>query len=163
MEAWRQSGPSASEYTATVRTPSRRHVRITRHAISPRLAIRILSNGGEDEYDDEDDEDEDDEDEDEDDEDERVLLERRTRPAAERAPLRRRRAEATNMNIDRDRIYLREGKRKIRGRRESSNRGRGRDTHTTLLLSGVVVGRPLAGLWRFHQSLPSRPLPKAFI
>src|SRR5712664_4579824 len=35
---------SASEYTATVRTPSRRAVRITRHAISPRLAIRILPN-----------------------------------------------------------------------------------------------------------------------
>src|SRR3989475_3776955 len=35
---------SASEYTATVRTPSLRAVRITRHAISPRLAIRILPN-----------------------------------------------------------------------------------------------------------------------
>src|SRR6267142_416397 len=35
---------SASEYTATVRTPSRRAVRITRHAISPRLAIRTLPN-----------------------------------------------------------------------------------------------------------------------
>src|SRR6266852_4282542 len=35
---------SASEYTATVRTPSRRAVRITRQAISPRLAIRILPN-----------------------------------------------------------------------------------------------------------------------
>src|SRR5467141_147691 len=35
---------SASEYTATLRTPSRRAVRITRHAISPRLAIRILPN-----------------------------------------------------------------------------------------------------------------------
>src|SRR2546425_12217785 len=35
---------SASEYTATVRTPRRRAVRITRHAISPRLAIRILPN-----------------------------------------------------------------------------------------------------------------------
>src|SRR5437879_7225043 len=35
---------SASEYTATVRTPSRRAVRITRHAISPRFAIRILPN-----------------------------------------------------------------------------------------------------------------------
>src|SRR5258705_9515379 len=35
---------SASEYTATVRIPSRRAVRITRHAISPRLAIRILPN-----------------------------------------------------------------------------------------------------------------------
>src|SRR5205814_3626422 len=35
---------SASEYTATVRTPIRRAVRATRQAISPRLAIRILSN-----------------------------------------------------------------------------------------------------------------------
>src|SRR6267378_2623510 len=35
---------SASEYTATVRTPSARAVRITRHAISPRLAIRTLPN-----------------------------------------------------------------------------------------------------------------------
>src|SRR6267143_4607380 len=35
---------SASEYTATVRMPSRRAVRITRHAISPRLAIRTLPN-----------------------------------------------------------------------------------------------------------------------
>src|ERR1700704_4530062 len=35
---------SASEYTATVPTPSRRAVRITRHAISPRLAIRTLPN-----------------------------------------------------------------------------------------------------------------------
>src|SRR6266550_2446002 len=35
---------SASEYTATVRTPSSRAVRITRHAISPRLAIRTLPN-----------------------------------------------------------------------------------------------------------------------
>src|SRR5882762_11340985 len=35
---------SASEYTATLRTPSPRAVRITRHAISPRLAIRILPN-----------------------------------------------------------------------------------------------------------------------
>ena len=33
---------SASEYTATVRMPSRRAVRATRQAISPRLAIRIL-------------------------------------------------------------------------------------------------------------------------
>src|SRR5581483_4237946 len=37
---------SASEYTATVRTPMRLHVRATRTAISPRLAIRILSNIG---------------------------------------------------------------------------------------------------------------------
>src|SRR5437773_10196945 len=35
---------SASEKTATVRTPSLCAVRITRHAISPRLAIRILPN-----------------------------------------------------------------------------------------------------------------------
>src|SRR5690606_39066309 len=35
---------SASEYTATVPMPRRRQVRITRHAISPRFAIRILSN-----------------------------------------------------------------------------------------------------------------------
>src|SRR6516165_4831778 len=35
---------SASEYTATVRTPSRRAVIATRHAISPRFAIRILVN-----------------------------------------------------------------------------------------------------------------------
>src|SRR5438105_15918528 len=35
---------SASEYTATVRTPSARAVRITLHAISPRLAIRTLPN-----------------------------------------------------------------------------------------------------------------------
>src|SRR5689334_15152802 len=35
---------SASEYTATVRMPKRFAVRITRHAISPRLAIRILRN-----------------------------------------------------------------------------------------------------------------------
>src|SRR5690606_40769090 len=35
---------SASENTATVRMPSRRAVRITGQAISPRLAIRILSN-----------------------------------------------------------------------------------------------------------------------
>src|SRR5438270_10282405 len=40
---WRASR-SASEYTATVRTPSARAVRITRHAISPRLAIRTLPN-----------------------------------------------------------------------------------------------------------------------
>src|SRR4051812_3568718 len=38
--AWR----SASEETATVRIPMRFAVRITRHAISPRLAIRILRN-----------------------------------------------------------------------------------------------------------------------
>src|SRR5579884_3125993 len=36
---------SASEYTATVRIPSSRQARITRTAISPRLAIRIFSNG----------------------------------------------------------------------------------------------------------------------
>src|SRR5467141_2597924 len=35
---------SASEYTATVRMPSLCAVRITRHAISPRLAIRTLPN-----------------------------------------------------------------------------------------------------------------------
>src|SRR3989441_1270613 len=35
---------SASEYTATVRPPSQCAVRITRHAISPRLAIRALPN-----------------------------------------------------------------------------------------------------------------------
>src|SRR6476659_5311400 len=35
---------SASEYTATERTPSRRRVPCTRHAISPRFAIRTLSN-----------------------------------------------------------------------------------------------------------------------
>src|SRR3954469_25869695 len=35
---------SASEYTATVRMPSRRAVAATRQAISPRLAIRILVN-----------------------------------------------------------------------------------------------------------------------
>src|SRR5262245_26318977 len=34
---------SASECTATVAIPSSRHVRITRTAISPRLAIRTLS------------------------------------------------------------------------------------------------------------------------
>src|SRR5512133_2213687 len=37
---------SASEYTATVRRPSRRAVRMTRQAISPRLAIRMLSSMG---------------------------------------------------------------------------------------------------------------------
>src|SRR5690606_22963482 len=37
---------SASEYTATVRMPSRRAVAATRHAISPRLAIRSLLNIG---------------------------------------------------------------------------------------------------------------------
>src|SRR5687767_1573932 len=37
---------SASEYTATVRTPRRRAVAATRQAISPRLAIRILLNMG---------------------------------------------------------------------------------------------------------------------
>src|ERR1700712_3771389 len=35
---------SASEYTATQPTPSRRQVRMMRQAISPRFAIRILSN-----------------------------------------------------------------------------------------------------------------------
>src|SRR3954454_23279402 len=35
---------SASEYTATVRIPILRAVLMTRHAISPRLAIRILWN-----------------------------------------------------------------------------------------------------------------------
>src|SRR5690606_14731538 len=35
---------SASANTATVRTPTRRAVRITRHAISPRLAISTFSN-----------------------------------------------------------------------------------------------------------------------
>src|SRR5687767_12948245 len=34
---------SASEYTATVAMPIRRHVRMTRSAISPRFAIRTLS------------------------------------------------------------------------------------------------------------------------
>src|SRR5947209_19331564 len=36
---------SASEFTTTVLIPSSRHARCTRSAISPRLAIRILSNG----------------------------------------------------------------------------------------------------------------------
>src|SRR6185312_11740041 len=35
---------SASEYTATVAIPMRRAVRMTRQAISPRLAIRIFLN-----------------------------------------------------------------------------------------------------------------------
>src|SRR5689334_22324748 len=35
---------SASEYTATDRTPRRLRVRMTRQAISPRLAIRTVSN-----------------------------------------------------------------------------------------------------------------------
>src|SRR3954463_5931765 len=35
---------SSSEYTATVVMPSSRHVRMTRTAISPRLAIRTLVN-----------------------------------------------------------------------------------------------------------------------
>src|SRR5687767_2446388 len=35
---------SASEYTATVFTPSSRHAWITRSAISPRFAIRIFLN-----------------------------------------------------------------------------------------------------------------------
>ena len=37
---------SASEYTATVCTPSSRHARITRSAISPRLAMRTFLNTG---------------------------------------------------------------------------------------------------------------------
>src|SRR5258706_15379624 len=37
---------SASEYTATVAMPMRRAVLVTRQAISPRLAIRILANTG---------------------------------------------------------------------------------------------------------------------
>src|SRR5512143_1215246 len=37
---------SASEWTATVRIPRRRAVRMTRQAISPRFAIRIFSNMG---------------------------------------------------------------------------------------------------------------------
>src|SRR5512144_629030 len=40
---WRASR-SASEYTATERTPSARAAAITRQAISPRLAMRILRN-----------------------------------------------------------------------------------------------------------------------
>src|SRR6185503_20563481 len=40
---WRASR-SASEYTATVRTPRLRAAAITRQAISPRLAMRILRN-----------------------------------------------------------------------------------------------------------------------
>src|ERR1051326_3582536 len=35
---------SASEYTATVLIPISRHARMTRTAISPRLAMRIFSN-----------------------------------------------------------------------------------------------------------------------
>jgi hypothetical protein len=35
---------SASEYTATVLTPSSLHAQMTRRAISPRLAIRIFLN-----------------------------------------------------------------------------------------------------------------------
>src|SRR5258708_21161596 len=35
---------SASEYTATVRTPSSRHAQMMRRAISPRLAMRIFLN-----------------------------------------------------------------------------------------------------------------------
>src|SRR5271167_2184370 len=38
---------SASEYTATVLNPSSRQARITRTAISPRLAIRTLANTSE--------------------------------------------------------------------------------------------------------------------
>ena len=44
QEATCSESASASEYTATVRMPSRLAVRATRQAISPRLAIRILSN-----------------------------------------------------------------------------------------------------------------------
>src|SRR2546426_11289723 len=40
---WREFR-SASEYTATVAMPSSLHAQITRRAISPRLAIRILRN-----------------------------------------------------------------------------------------------------------------------
>src|SRR4051794_36577572 len=42
---WRARA-SASECTATVATPSSRHARITRSAISPRFAMRIFLNGG---------------------------------------------------------------------------------------------------------------------
>src|SRR5436190_8828093 len=42
---WRDCA-SASEYTATVAMPMRRAVLVTRQAISPRLAIRILANTG---------------------------------------------------------------------------------------------------------------------
>src|SRR6476659_2198203 len=47
--AWRTcwAPASASAYTATVRMPSRRALRITRQAISPRLAMRIFWNIGE--------------------------------------------------------------------------------------------------------------------
>src|SRR5262249_37942972 len=41
-----RASASASESTATVAIPMRRAVRITRQAISPRLAIRILRNIG---------------------------------------------------------------------------------------------------------------------
>src|SRR5262245_32872994 len=40
---WRECS-SASEYTATVLIPSSRHAQMTRRAISPRLAMRILLN-----------------------------------------------------------------------------------------------------------------------
>src|SRR5436190_14845967 len=42
---WRDCA-SASEYTATVAMPMRRAVLVTRQAISPRSAIRILANTG---------------------------------------------------------------------------------------------------------------------
>src|SRR2546421_1859368 len=42
---WRDRA-SASEYTATVAMPMRRAVLVTRQAISPRLAIRILAKTG---------------------------------------------------------------------------------------------------------------------
>src|SRR4051812_7723608 len=45
MRTWRASR-SRSEYTATVAMPSSRQVRMTRTAISPRLAMRTLSNRG---------------------------------------------------------------------------------------------------------------------
>jgi hypothetical protein len=40
---WRAPA-STDECTATLRMPSRRHARMTRIAISPRFAIRILPN-----------------------------------------------------------------------------------------------------------------------
>jgi hypothetical protein len=43
--ACKHSGPSATLYSATVGIPKSRQVRITRQAISPRLAIKTLSNG----------------------------------------------------------------------------------------------------------------------
>src|SRR6266571_6997984 len=41
-----RNASSACEYTATVAMPMRRAVLVTRQAISPRLAIRILANTG---------------------------------------------------------------------------------------------------------------------